>query len=302
MLLSQDLPLILTLLAASITAILAGSLLISRGQIMLTEAASHAVLPGLILGFLWSGDHGLGILLGSAGVIALFVVLTTWLSRRHALGEGVEIAALFPVFFGAGILLLSLSGLEQTGAIDVDHVLFGSLELIIWLDVWALSDLLQPSVWAAAPSQLLTALGAMAIALVLVTAFYPHFKRSLMDASGHRLSTPVAAILSRATEVVLIALASAACLRTTGVVVSIALFAGPVIAGWRFSRSLLELWLFAGFFAGLAIVLTLLTGWASVTSFGLEPRTSGVLALWLVALALLAPGLAHLAGRKRPAP
>lgn len=302
MLLSQDLPLILTLLAASITAILAGSLLISRGQIMLTEAASHAVLPGLILGFLWSGDHGLGILLGSAAVIALFVVLTTWLSRRHALGEGVEIAALFPVFFGAGILLLSLSGLEQTGAIDVDHVLFGSLELIIWLDVWALSDLLQPSVWAAAPSQLLTALGAMAIALVLVTAFYPHFKRSLMDASGHRLSTPVAAILSRATEVVLIALASAACLRTTGVVVSIALFAGPVIAGWRFSRSLLELWLFAGFFAGLAIVLTLLTGWASVTSFGLEPRTSGVLALWLVALALLAPGLAHLAGRKRPAP
>ena len=302
MLLSQDLPLILTLLAASVTAILAGSLLISRGQIMLTEAASHAVLPGLILGFLWSGDHGLGILLGSAAVIALFVVLTTWLSRRHALGEGVEIAALFPVFFGAGILLLSLSGLEQTGAIDVDHVLFGSLELIIWLDVWALSDLLQPSVWAAAPSQLLTALGAMAIALVLVTAFYPHFKRSLMDASGHRLSTPVAAILSRATEVVLIALASAACLRTTGVVVSIALFAGPVIAGWRFSRSLLELWLFAGFFAGLAIVLTLLTGWASVTSFGLEPRTSGVLALWLVALALLAPGLAHLAGRKRPAP
>ena len=302
MLLSQDLPLILTLLAASITAILAGSLLISRGQIMLTEAASHAVLPGLILGFLWSGDHGLGILLGSAAVIALFVVLTTWLSRRHALGEGVEIAALFPVFFGAGILLLSLSGLEQTGAIDVDHVLFGSLELIIWLDVWAPSDLLQPSVWAAAPSQLLTALGAMAIALVLVTAFYPHFKRSLMDASGHRLSTPVAAILSRATEVVLIALASAACLRTTGVVVSIALFAGPVIAGWRFSRSLLELWLFAGLFAGLAIVLTLLTGWASVTSFGLEPRTSGVLALWLVALALLAPGLAHLAGRKRPAP
>lgn len=302
MFLSQDLPLILTLFAASITAILAGSLLLPRGQIMLTEAASHAVLPGLILGFLWSGDHGPAILLASAGVIALFVVLVTWLSQHHSLGKGVEMAALFALFFGVGVLLLSLTGLEQSTAIDVDHVLFGSLELIVWLEVWTAADLLSLEAWRAAPVQLTTAIQALALALVLALLFYPNFKRSLMDRSTHRLSTPVAAFVTRMAEIVLIALAAAACLRTAGVVVAIALFGAPVIAAWHHARSLVSLWLIAAVYAFVGIALTLLSSWWAMANWAVEPRTSGLLSLWLVALALIAPILARWTGSRRPAP
>ena len=84
MLLSQDLPIILTLLSAAVTAILAGSLLLPRGQIMISEAASHAVLPGLIIGFALSGDHGWQVLLGAIVTIALFVGGVSWLRTQES--------------------------------------------------------------------------------------------------------------------------------------------------------------------------------------------------------------------------
>ena len=145
--LSQDLPIVLTLFGAAVAAIIAGSLLLPRGQIMVSEASSHAVLPGMVLGFLLSGEHGWLMLIGAIAVISLFLGLTSWLRQRHRLGASVEIAALFPLFFGAGVILLSLSGLDGTAAIDLDHILFGSLELILWLDVLSPADLLRPGAY-----------------------------------------------------------------------------------------------------------------------------------------------------------
>lgn len=301
MLLSQDLPILLTLMSAAITAILAGSLLLPRGQIMISEAASHAVLPGLVLGFVLSGDHGWAVLLGAVGVIAGFVAATGWLRTRHALGQGVEIAALFPIFFGVGILLLSATGLEDTGAIDVDHILFGSLELLLWFDVLTPADLIRSSAWAGAPTQMVTALVSMVLAVAISAAAYPFFHRSLMDRHHARLITPVGTAVARVLETVLIALAAAACLRSAGVVVAIALFSAPVIAAWSFARSLWQVWVCGIACAAVGLALTYATGALVLSVFEVEPRLSGVLALWLVVLALLAPWSAKMLGRGRRA-
>ena len=302
MLLSQDLPILLTLFSAAITAILAGSLLLPRGQIMISEAASHAVLPGLILGFMISGDHGWQTLLGAVVVIAFFVAAASWLRTRHSLGKGVEIAALFPVFFGLGILLLSATGLEDTGAIDVDHILFGSLELLLWFEILAWSDLIDLRAWAGAPPQMLTALASMLVAIVLSVFAYPYFHRSLMDRQHAGLMTPVATAVARVLEIVLIALAAAACLRSAGVVVAIALFSAPVISAWSFARRLWHVWIFAAVSAFAALLLTYVTSTLVETATGVEPRLSGVLALWLVVLACLAPWIARLRADVRPLP
>jgi len=302
MLLSQDLPIILTLLSAAITAILAGSLLLPRGQIMISEAASHAVLPGVVLGFMLSGNHGWLVLLGAIVTIALFIVATSWLRTRHALGSGVEIAALFPVFFGAGILLLAWSGLEDTGAVDIDHLLFGSLELLLWMDVFEWVDVFRPSAWPGAPGQLVTALLSLAGSVLICLLAYPHFNRSLMDHGYQALQTPVAATVARVLETVLIALASAACLRSAGVVVAIALFSAPTIAAWSFARALWHVWLIGAAIALLAVILTYGTSLSLDGFIGVEPRLSGVLALWLVALALVAPVVGRAFKTNRPLP
>lgn len=302
MLLSQDLPIILTLLSAAITAILAGSVLLPRGQIMVSEAASHAVLPGLILGVLLSGDHGWLVLLGAVAVIALFVGAVAWLRNRHALGSGVEIAALFPVFFGVGILMLSATGLENTGTIDVDHILFGSLELLIWFNIGSWADLFRAEAWSGAPSQMVTALVSLVASLALSVLAYPFINRGLMDRTHARLFTPISAGLTRMLETALIALAAASCLRSAGVVVAIALFSGPVIAAWSFARALWQVWLIGALVAASAVVLTYGVSIGMLAWLDVEPRLSGVLALWLVVLALLAPVLAHRLRRVRPLP
>lgn len=302
MLISQDLPILLTLLSSAITAVLAGSLLLPRGQIMISEAASHAVLPGLVLGFALSGNHGWEVLVGAVGVIGLFVWGVGWLRTRHALGAGVEIAALFPVFFGIGILALSLTGLENTGTIDVDHILFGSLELLIWFEVAGWSDLLNPRVWLSAPPQMVTAVCSLLVSLTLCVLAYPWLHRALMDQQFAGLQTPVAAGVARLVEVLAIALAAAACLRSAGVVVAITLFSAPVIAAWAVARRLWQVWIFAGGFALVAVLLTYGTSAAAILTLGVEPRLSGTLAIWLVILATAAAPVARLLGRSRPLP
>ena len=302
MLISQDLPILLTLLGAAITAIFAGSLLLPRGQIMVSEAASHAVLPGLVLGFAFSGNHGWEVLIGAVLVIGAFVAGVGWLRSRHALGTGVEIAGVFPVFFGVGILALSLTGLENTGAIDVDHILFGSLELLIWFEVSSWADLARPAVWMSAPSQMVTALVSLFVSLLLCGLAYPFLHRSLLDQRFARLQTPVASAVARIIEVLIVALASAACLRSAGVVVAIALFAAPVIAAWAIARSLWQIWVFATMIAVLGVALTYGTSFAMLAVFDVEPRLSGTLALWLAVLAILASPSARMFGRLRPLP
>jgi len=302
LLLSQDLPLLITLLCAAVTSVLAGSLLLPRGQIMISEAASHAVLPGLILGFVFSGQHGLTALLGSALAIGLFVGGVGWFRTRHSLGAGVEIAALFPLFFGVGILLLSVTGLEDTGTIDVDHILFGSLELLIWFEIGQWGDILRPQAWTSAPPQMVTAMVSLAVSLTLLVLAYPFLNRVLIDRHHAGLFTPVSTACVRLLETIAIALAAAACLRSAGVVVAVALFSGPVIAAWSFARSLWQVWLFGTLVAVLGVVLTYAVSVLTLAVFEIEARLSGVLALWLVVLALLAPLVARTFGSNRPLP
>ena len=302
MLLSHDLPIVLTLLGAGITAILAGSLLLPRGQIMISEAASHAVLPGMVLGFALSGQHGGVMIAGSVFAIGPFMILAGWLRGRHRLGSSVEVAALFPIFFSLGVIALSLTGLEDTAAIDLDHVLFGSLELILWLDVFGPADLLRPAAWRTAPEPMLQALGGAALALMLVLAAYPLINRSLMDGSSSALMTPIRHWFVRGLEIIVIATASAVCLRTAGVVVAIALFGAPVIGGWCLARNLWQVWLAALGIIILALGLSYSANTVLLEVFGIEARLSGVLALCLVIVATLLPITVRRDRSRRPLP
>ncbi|MEC7139819.1 MAG: hypothetical protein VXX01_00650, partial [Pseudomonadota bacterium] len=233
-------------------------------------------------------------------VISLFLGLTSWLRRRHRLGASVEIAALFPLFFGAGVILLSLSGLDDTAAIDIDHILFGSLELILWLDVLSPADLLRPGAWAAAPDQLLLALSGAGLALLLALAAYPLLNRSLMDGQAFALMSPVASLGLRGLEIVLVATASAVCLRTAGVVVAVALFGAPIIGAWSLARRLWEAWLIAGVITLLGLGLSYALSAAMLSQFGIEARLSGLFALCLVGLAIAAPRATGRRAVKRP--
>jgi manganese/zinc/iron transport system permease protein len=75
---------------------------------LLGDAISHAVLPGICLGFILAGEKNpLYIVTGAflSGAVATF--LSSWLKKNTKLSEDTIIATILSVFFGVGIVLLT---------------------------------------------------------------------------------------------------------------------------------------------------------------------------------------------------
>ncbi len=81
---------------------------------LLGDAISHAVLPGICLGFILAGEKNpVYIVTGAflSGGLAAF--LSSWLKKNTKLSEDTIIATILSVFFGVGIVLLT--GLQKSG-------------------------------------------------------------------------------------------------------------------------------------------------------------------------------------------
>ncbi len=92
----------------------AGTFLFLRKRALVSDAISHATLPGIVLAFMvmvalgGDGQSLIGLLLGAAGSAALGLYFVSWLSQRTRLGEDVAIGAVLSVFFGLGVVLLTI--------------------------------------------------------------------------------------------------------------------------------------------------------------------------------------------------
>lgn len=100
-----------------------GVLLILRRMSLMGDALSHAVLPGIAIGYLMAGLWLPALTLG--GIIAglCVVIISTFISRKTILEEDASFTGLFLVALALGILILSMSG----GQMNIMHILFGSI-------------------------------------------------------------------------------------------------------------------------------------------------------------------------------
>lgn len=107
------------LLGASAGAI--GAFMMLRKRSLVSDAISHATLPGLALAFiimaLTTGDGRFmpGLMLGAAASAGLGLLVLEWITRRTRLGEDVAIGAVLSVFFGIGVTLLTVIQALDTG-------------------------------------------------------------------------------------------------------------------------------------------------------------------------------------------
>lgn len=103
----------------------AGTFLFLRKRALVSDAIAHATLPGIGLAFMimvaFGGDgrNLFGLLLGSALSAIFGLLVVDWLVRHTRLAEDAAIGAVLSVFFGFGIVLLtviqSLSAGRQAG-------------------------------------------------------------------------------------------------------------------------------------------------------------------------------------------
>ncbi|MFN3705634.1 MAG: metal ABC transporter permease [Thermoflexales bacterium] len=153
--------LLVVLLTGMLTAIacaLPGSFLMLRRLAMLSDAISHAILPGIVLGyFLAKGPNFALGLLGAALVAILTVGLIELLQDVSNVASESAIGIVFPAMFALGVL--TISRYYANVHLDTDAVLFGNIEFAPFESLWVGEHHLGPqSLWVTGGLALLNAL------------------------------------------------------------------------------------------------------------------------------------------------
>lgn len=109
-------------LALALSAAPLGVFLTLRRMSLLGDALSHAVLPGVAIGFMVGGLSITAMALGGAVAGLLVAGIAGVVSRVTTLKEDASLAAVYLVALALGVTLISRSGSQ----LDLLHILFGS--------------------------------------------------------------------------------------------------------------------------------------------------------------------------------
>lgn len=224
-----DLPPLLAALLAGATCGLLGSFLVLRRESLVGDALSHAVLPGIVLGFAITGARaGLPMLAGAMVSGLAAVALIAVVQKVARLDPGAAIGAVFTTFFAIGLVLLEVTGARSVD-LDLDCVLFGQLETLVWTQGTSAAALLDPAALAELPRQLgLIATVAALVALVVAVLWRPIKLICFDPAYAQALGIP-----GRAIEIVLalmVAAAAVAAFEAVGSILVVAMLVCPAAA------------------------------------------------------------------------
>ena len=120
---------------------ISGTFLYLRKNALISDAISHATLPGLGAAFLFMTGVGLdgrnliGLLGGSAISAALGLMIVTWLTTKTRLSQDAAIGSVLSVFFAFGVVLLTvIQALPSGRQAGLETFLLGSTAGMLFND------------------------------------------------------------------------------------------------------------------------------------------------------------------------
>lgn len=150
-----------------------GTFLVLRKMAMISDAISHAILPGIVLGFFITQDLNsplLILLAAMTGVIT--VMLVEFIQKTGLVKEDTAIGLVFPALFSIGVILIAKNANDVH--LDIDAVLLGELAFAPFdrLVVGG-SDIGPKSMWVIGSILLIT--------ITLLLLFFKELKLSTFD-------------------------------------------------------------------------------------------------------------------------
>ncbi len=246
-----------------------------RKRSLLSDAVSHATLPGIALAFITmafltgQGRQLHWLMLGAAGAALLAVLAVGWIKNRTRLPEDSAIGTVLATFFGAGIVLLSVIQTMRTGGqAGLEYLLLGS----------AAGMLLGEAQLVAVASLVVTLVALLFLKEFGLVAFDEDYARA-MGYPTARLDLLMMALLVGITVIGL---------PIVGLVLIIAIVIIPPVAARFWTDRLLPM-------IGIAAFIGAIGGYLGAAISGIRPNlpTGGIIVLTLTALfamsLLLAP-------------
>ena len=212
---------------------LLGSFLVVRKMALVGDALSHAVLPGVALGFLWNmSKDPVAIFIGATAAGLVGAAVVTLIKQTTRLKEDAALGLVLASFFAVGICLLTMiQRLPNANKSGIDKFLFGQAAAISREDVILMATV-------------------TAVAVLTIWLFYKEFLVTSFDAQFARVAGFPAQLLHYAL-MLLLAFSVVIALQAVGVVLVSAMLITPAAAAYlltdRMSRML---WLSALFGMG----------------------------------------------------
>jgi ABC-type Mn2+/Zn2+ transport system permease subunit/Mn-dependent DtxR family transcriptional regulator len=213
-----------------ITCGLLGSFIVVRKMALVGDALSHAVLPGVAIGFLWDMTKDpVAIFIGATAAGLLGTIVVSLLKQTTRLKEDTALGLVLGTFFAVGICLLTMiQRLPSGNKSGIDKFLFGQAAAISASDI-----------------RLMAVIAVIAIAAVVI--FYKEFLVTSFDVEFARASGLPTQLIHYGL-MLLVAFAVVIALQAVGVVLVSAMLITPAAAAYlltdRMSRML---WLAAIF-------------------------------------------------------
>lgn len=164
-------------LIASLVAIacaIPGTFLVLRKMAMISDAISHSILPGIVIGFFITQNLNSPLLILLAALTGIItVVLVEYIQKTGLVKEDTAIGLVFPALFSIGVIMIAKNANDVH--LDVDAVLLGEL-------AFAPFDRLVVSGIDIGPKSLWIIGGILMITVGLLITFFKELKISTFDA------------------------------------------------------------------------------------------------------------------------
>jgi manganese/zinc/iron transport system permease protein len=278
----------LVAVVVAVACALPGSFLVLRRMAMMSDAISHSILPGIVVGFLLTGDLGSPWLVGGAAATGLLTVaLVESIQRTGLVREDAAIGIVFPVLFSAGVILIAVYAGDVH--LDMDAVLLGELAFAPFDRFTAGGTDLGPrSLWIMG--------GLLVIDAAFIVAFFKELKLATFDA-GLAAALGFMPGLLHYGLMGLVSLTAVGAFDAVGSILVVALMVGPPATAWLLTDRLPVMLPLAAGIGALSAVGGYWMARALDASIGGSMATAVGIAFALSAL--FAPGRGLVAGARR---
>ncbi|NIJ43726.1 manganese/zinc/iron transport system permease protein [Wenyingzhuangia heitensis] len=167
-----EIQIILSLVA--IACALPGVFLVLRKMALISDAISHSILPGIVIGFFMTQDLASPMLILMATLTGvLTVVLVEYIQKTGLVKEDTAIGLVFPSLFSVGVILIARNAGDVH--LDVDAVLLGEVAFAPF-DRWVYNgtDMGPKSLWMIGTI--------LSVTICLLVLFYKELKVATFDA------------------------------------------------------------------------------------------------------------------------